>query len=61
MHGQFNHVKRTTTSKQAWDILKDIHESRSPEKNNTMQTAPEDGKETKHDNDVIRNRIHIKG
>jgi len=25
--GQIHHVKRATTSKRAWDILKDIHES----------------------------------
>jgi len=30
-------------------------------KNNTIQTAPEDGKENKHDNNVIRNRIRNKG
>jgi len=28
--GQFHHIKRATISKQAWDILKDIHESRGP-------------------------------
>jgi len=27
---QFHHIKRATSSKQAWDILKDIHESRGP-------------------------------
>lgn len=29
-HGQLNHVKRTTTSKDAWDILKTTYESRGP-------------------------------
>jgi len=48
-----NHVKKTITSKQAWDILKDVHETRNPM--SLEQTAAENGKKAKHNIDTICN------